>query len=204
MKISKYYRSFLRIIMNYTNKKALHNEDFSILCNNCVGGVILHELGQRFNSPTINLFIKPGDYLKFLSDLDYYLVQPVIEIPTDRQYPVGKLGDITIYFMHYTSFNEAEKKWKERIARIKKNNLYVLMVEQSGCTYEMVKQFQNLPYSHKAILVSKPMPEIECAYYIAECKAKSGGLIDICRYQSKFTGKRWLDKFDYVRFLNSE
>lgn len=34
-------------------KKRLRNRDISILCNNCTGGFVLHDLGIRFNSPTI-------------------------------------------------------------------------------------------------------------------------------------------------------
>lgn len=36
MKISKYYRSFLRRKLNAENRKNLTNENFTILCNNCV------------------------------------------------------------------------------------------------------------------------------------------------------------------------
>ena len=27
---------------------------------------------------------------------------------------------------------------------------------------------------------------------------------DLCQYKSRFTGKRWLDQFDYVTFLNDK
>lgn len=204
MRISKYYRTLLRTGLNYRNRKALKNTDFSLLCNNCVGGVILHELGMRFNSPTVNLWMTPEDYMKFLRKLDYYLEQPVVEVKTDKNYPVGCVDDITIYFMHYASFDEATQKWRERTARINKENLYILFVEQDGCTKEMICNFQELPYVHKMVLVSKPMPDIECAYYIPNCEADNGGLIDICRYQSRSSGKRWLDQFDYVGFLNKK
>lgn len=38
MKISKRYRAFLRKRLNAENRKRLKNENFTILCNNCVGG----------------------------------------------------------------------------------------------------------------------------------------------------------------------
>lgn len=38
MKITKYYRAFLRTVLNLENKKRLSNRNFTILCNNCVGG----------------------------------------------------------------------------------------------------------------------------------------------------------------------
>lgn len=59
--------------------------------------MILHELGEHFNSPTVNLFFSAEDYLKFLNKLDYYLEQPLVEIESDKDYPVAKLDDITIW-----------------------------------------------------------------------------------------------------------
>lgn len=45
MRISKYYRSFLRRKLNQQNRSRLKNEKFSIISSNCVGGIITHELG---------------------------------------------------------------------------------------------------------------------------------------------------------------
>ena len=139
MKISTYYRAFLRMALNAENKKRLSNRNFTILCNNCVGGVILHELGERFNSPTVNLFFGAEDYIKFLEKLDYYLSQTLVEVQSDKDYPVAKLDDITIYFMHYSSFDEAKTTWKKRAARIEKDNLYVIFVQQNGCTEQILR-----------------------------------------------------------------
>jgi len=27
-------------------------------------------------------------------------------------------------------------------------------------------------------------------------------VMDLCKYKSKFTGRRWIDDYDYVGFLN--
>lgn len=61
-----------------------------------VWGVILHELGERFNSSTVNLFFSAEDYIKFLDKLDHYLSQTLVEVHSDKDYPVAKLDDITI------------------------------------------------------------------------------------------------------------
>ena len=50
-----------------------------------VWGVILHELGERFNSPTVNLFFGAEDYIKFLEKLDYYLSQTLVEVQSDKE-----------------------------------------------------------------------------------------------------------------------
>ena len=48
--------------------------------------MILHELGERFNSPTVNLFFKAEDYLKFLENLDYYLKHALVEVESEKDY----------------------------------------------------------------------------------------------------------------------
>lgn len=49
----------LRKAVNWKNQKRLKNRDFSLLSSNCNGVFILHDLGLRFNSPTVNLWITP-------------------------------------------------------------------------------------------------------------------------------------------------
>lgn len=48
MKISKYYRTILRLPLNLKNRKLLKNNEFTIISSNCVGGIIYHELGKQF------------------------------------------------------------------------------------------------------------------------------------------------------------
>lgn len=206
MKISKCYRAFLRIKLNLENRKRLKNKNFTIhftiLCNNCVGGIILHELGERFNSPTVNLFFDAEDYVRFLERLDWYLKQPLLEIKSDKSYPVARLDDVIIYFMHYSSFYEAKKAWEKRTKRVNWNNLYVILVQQNNCTENILKKFDSLPYKHKLALTAQPMLDIKCSYYIAGSEQSNGDVMDLCRYKGKFTGRRWIDEFDYVSFLN--
>lgn len=167
------------------------------------GGVILHELKQRFNSPTVNLFFSARDYLTFLSDLHRFLSLDIVEMQTTNPYPVGDLGGLTVNFMHYRSFDEAKNKWIERTKRINFENLYVMMVQGSDCTDQMVEEFDKLPYSKKVIFVGKPYPNIQSAVCIQGTALKDGSVIDLCQYKSKYTGKRFIDDFDYVSFLNS-
>lgn len=170
---------------------------------NCVGGLIRHELGLRFNTPTIDLWFNASGYVRFLSKLDWYLSRELKEIVTSEVYPVGMLDDIKVFFMHYSPFEEASAKWRERCTRINRENLYVMMVEGAGCTEETVKEFDRLPYKNKVIFTGKEYPNVESAIHIPGSGQLSGEVIDLCRYKSKFTGKRWIDEFDNVNFFNS-
>lgn len=41
-------------LVNYRHK--LKNENFTIISNNCIAGVLYKDLNKKFNSPTINLY----------------------------------------------------------------------------------------------------------------------------------------------------
>ena len=181
----------------------LKNKTPSIIASNCNGGIMLHDLHLPFNTPTINLFFTAEDYLKFVTDLDRYLDLEVEEAQSDQNYPVGKLGDITIYFMHYHSFREAKDKWNERKQRIDKTNLFFVMTDKNGCTYEMIRAFDTLPYEHKVIFTHKPYREFPSACYIPgfEEQGEVGILSD---WNPGFLRRRYLDDFDYVSFLNGK
>lgn len=200
--ITSKYRAILRFVLNKKNRKRLQNKDFTVISQNCVGGVLLHELKLRFNSPTINLYFSAADFIKFISKLDYYLTMDVVQINSDRPYPVGKLDDIVIYFVHYTSFEEARNKWIERASRINKNNIFFIMTQTDDCTSELVHEFGRLPLKNKVIFTAKEYPDVPCSIYIPGSEKDHQTVIDLCQYKSKYTGKRWVDEFDYVDFFN--
>jgi uncharacterized protein (DUF1919 family) len=197
----------LRREVNKQNREMLKNSDFSIISSNCVGGVILHELGLRFDSPTINLFMYPKDYIKFVYSLKKYIsCTDMVEDQEETSkcgYPVGILDDIHIYFMHYPDFKIAKEKWYERCARIHWDNLYFIFAERDGCTLEEVKKFDALPFNKKVVFTAEPRPDIKCSFYINGSEDDHRQVRDLCQYRNRFTGIRWIDGFDYVSFLNN-
>ena len=52
----------------YHKKKAknCYRDKCSIICNNCTGGVILHDLDLKFDTPTINTLFYSADDFVFL------------------------------------------------------------------------------------------------------------------------------------------
>lgn len=184
-------------------RKGLKNTNPSVLSANCNGAMILHDMKCRFNSPTVNLYIEAEDFLKFLNNPQKHLNKRPVEIDSNMSFPVGKIDDITLYFMHYKSFEEAANKWVERSKRVDFNNLFVMMTDKNGCTYENIAEFDALPYKNKVIFTHKPYPEFKSAYYIKgfENDGEVGILSDD---KPGFWKRRWLDDFDYIRFLNGE
>ena len=146
--IKAIYRKALRYRLNKENRNRLvfdRENPFSIISSNCVGGVILHELGLKFNTPTINLFFVPRDYLEFIQNLKYYTTEAgMVELSMDKKhnYPRGILDDkIVIHFLHYDSYSQAYSKWMDRCNRINFENLIFVLSERDGLTSEDVRKF---------------------------------------------------------------
>lgn len=117
----KKYIEFMRSQYDYTLPVP------TIICTACIGGMISNNLGLRFMSPTINMWIMPQDIVKFLTNMDEYLNAEFVEDKTSQySYPVGILKDIRVYFNHYKTFKEAVDKWNDRKTRIDRENLYII------------------------------------------------------------------------------
>ena len=56
------------------------NDEFTIFSNDCFAGQVYHIMGKQFKSPTVNCFIRPIDFVKFLENVDWYLNQELIEV----------------------------------------------------------------------------------------------------------------------------
>ena len=48
--------------------------------------------------------------------------------------------------MHYGTFEEAKLKWYERSKRVDYSNLYIVMTDRDGCTYEDMLEFDKIKY----------------------------------------------------------
>ena len=58
-----------------------------------------HELGLRFNSPTVNLWFTPKEFIKFLSQLEHYLYDCKIEMDEKNS---EKYGYPAVSYTHLT------------------------------------------------------------------------------------------------------
>lgn len=200
--IKKLTNTLCRRFVDKKNQQRLRNRDMSVLSANCNGAFILHDLGLKFNSPFVNLYLEPADFIRYLSDIEHYTQAKLIFEKTDNAYPVGKLEDITIHFMHYRSEQEAEKKWLERSARLNVDNLFVLMTDRDGCTYQDLQAFDILPFKNKIVFTHKAYPEFKSAFYIKGFE-NQGYVGDLYQYSGWF-GKKYYDQFNYVNWFNGK
>ena len=84
-------------------KSQIKNKDFSIFSMNCLGGLSSHDLELQFTSPFVNLYLDSEDFIKFCEEPKKYLALEFEECNDypDKDYPVGRLGDIEVNFVHY-------------------------------------------------------------------------------------------------------
>ena len=190
-----------RLSLLNSQKRNLVNSNFTILSNNCIGGIIYKDLGITFTSPTINLFFFAPDYIRFLSKLDYYLSVKLKSACKSKygkfRYPVGMLDDLEIHFVHYVSFEEAEQKWETRKKRVNKDNIFIIGSDRDLCTPAIIEAFNNLPYENKIFLSSKSYPELRSVVWLKKYK-NCKEIPDI------IPAREWLKYIDLIAWLNKE
>ncbi|SFF09202.1 DUF1919 domain-containing protein [Trichococcus pasteurii] len=145
-------------------KLKLLNDEFTIISNNCWGGMIYESYGLKKQSPTVGLFFMADDYIKFISNLRMYLGSELKFIDPEMskwkgyfandqrfgQYPIGILNnEIEIFFLHYHSNEEAYKKWTNRCQRVCWERILIKFNDQNGCTAQHLNIFDKLPYKNK-------------------------------------------------------
>ena len=92
--------------------------DFSVVSNNCWGAHIYEQARLPYRTPFVGLFMQPRDYLRMVQDIQVIFDTPLrFTRETDRAHPVGKLGELTLYFLHYKSEAAAADAWTRRLAR---------------------------------------------------------------------------------------
>ena len=126
-------------------KAKLHARDFTVLSQNCIGGVFYHDMGLQFTSPMINLYMTGKDFVSFVLNLDYYLSLE-LRMTWGEEYPIGYLDDVAIYFMHYHTCQEAEAEWEKRKTRIIRDNIIVFCTDMVDFTDEVYKRWRQIPY----------------------------------------------------------
>lgn len=202
------------LTFSYRRSKLKH-KDFTIISNNCWGGLVYQYFGLPYNSPTVGLFIMDDDYIKFLENFDYYISQSLIFIPFEASryhnyltrestakayYPIAQLGNIEIHFLHYHSEEEACIKWERRCRRINQNRLLIKMSQRYIHTTDILERFALLPFRNKLCFTEQPFQPTSHVngwnnfIYVEELKALNiqGG--DETPYVK--------DKIDFIKLIN--
>lgn len=181
----------------------LNNDNFTILASNCAAGIIYNRLGKQFLSPTINMWFKQGDFIKFCLNIKHYVETELEFIDTDEyDFPVAKLDDIYLFFNHSNSKEEAANNWYRRKNRINYDNLYILMYDRGNLPKSEYLKLNSVKCKNKVVFTADPNFDLKFAYYIKPNLNKINGESYLDRDELTLTT---LEKeFDFVSWLNCE
>ena len=195
------YRFFSRKIL----RLRLKNRDFSIITDTCIAGVIYHELGLPFLSPTINLWMENVDFYKFVHNLKHYLSVDLRFVPSPDPTPMAYCDDILIHLNHYKTEEEAASKWYERRKRINWNNLYIITSDRPcyrEVTTEDILSLQDVSCKGRLVFTIKDIPG--CDYILKYDKDLDGNYVKTYMLDKTWLGTWKRERmFDYVYWLNT-
>ena len=202
-KITEKVLSIVSEVVNSTYqwyvRKRIKNKDFTILCSNCIGGIIYNRLGLQFRSPTINLWMRQRDCIKLAANIERYRTHQLQFIETAYGYPVALLDDITIFFNHSPDEQSAAADWYRRMERINAKNVFVIIYDRENLTDLEIIQLENLPCKAYVVLSDTGRPGIACVKRI-KASGKNNG--------QQFLDRQWHGlhtfetQFDFVKWLN--
>ena len=175
IKLKKHKDKLLNKIFAKKRVNKLKNKNFTIISNNCWAGYVYRFFGMEYLTPTIGLYFFSDDYIKFISNLKYYLSLEIqflhieeskhynvyfLHIEESKHYnvlrkkkqsnvPIGRLDDIEIVFLHYKTEEEAREKWEKRKKRVNYSNLFIKYSLMNDWNEEDIIKFEKLPYENK-------------------------------------------------------
>jgi len=176
--LHKYHNNIRKRKAPILNKQ-LNNVDFTIISNNCWGGIVYEAYNLKKNSPTVGAYLFAKDYLKLVKNLEYYFSLNIQMISSyesinkkkiienhNEDCPIGVLDDIEIVFVHYKTRELALEKWNRRIKRVNWNNLIFKFSYMNSCTEEQLEEFDSLDLPGKKIMfVNQPSHHYKCGVY---------------------------------------
>jgi uncharacterized protein (DUF1919 family) len=153
--------------------RAAFPETTSFIASNCVGSRLSALARRPYRSPTVDLFLAPGDFLHFAAKLPRYLELP-FRLDQDeaakRGWPVAVLASdclppIRLQLQHYKTLEAGEVAWRKRAERIDWERIVLCHTDRDGATLEQLAEFDRLPY-HKIVFTHLPRPQISSACYV--------------------------------------
>jgi len=132
----------------------------------------------------------------FITSSKYEIANQTRE-KTKNYYPIGKLYDIEIHFLHSQDNEDAISKWNNRKIRLNYNHLFYKFSDAYLIDENDLIVFEKLPLKNKVLFVSKKYKGLSNAIFINEFEI-NGKVGDAFKY-------RWLYRkyFDAVKWLNN-
>ncbi len=183
-------------------RDSLTNKTPTFFCPNCIGGILFHDLGLQFRSPTVNLMMTQTDFVKFVKNAKWYLEQEFVFFDHEEYTcPCARLHDITVHFTHYKTPEEATQKWKDRASRIDWENVFVFLTQRDGLTKEDIAFLKDVRVKGLVVFTAEHYEDIPYALHVP--KYTENGEVGNILKQSYIDGGRSYERcFDFVKWFN--
>lgn len=210
MKESKIRKKLKDTYFKYTGiikQKKIKNKNFTIISNNCFGGIVYRNYHIPYQTPTCGLFFMAPEYIKFIYNIKYYLSQEIGEIKVnDSKYKdylinmnydgvVGKINDLEICFLHFDNIEEVREKWKRRTNRINWDRIIYKFNDQNLCTIKELEAFEKFDAKNKICFTAKKYKNIN-SIQLEQFKNEKFVLEDTKPQSYK-------EKLNIVKYINS-
>ncbi len=219
LKITDVYRQVVIKGKNFLRNRAFVPEspgkgmECVLLTNNCLAGFLYKDWGMKFNSPTVNLQMKPEVFIRLCENLPESLDWEFEEIKIDddefykkfesenHHFPVGRFKAGEVYFQHYDTFAEAMDCWRRRSERLKRwiseNKEVNVVLVCDEVTPEEYESFCGLNFKNKLILQQVPADAKKDAAVMSNMRKGD----DWYTYQHGFTVKRFYEQFGFAKWV---
>lgn len=192
-----------RMPMKMSMRRRLRTKKVRIVSSMCAGGILYHDLGLQFLSPTINMTIEP--FGLFCENLERYLSVPIDAWQSHTHptggYPVLEYFDVTLKGVHYYTTEEMKEAWSRRVKRFWNEDAPIVVIASDAQikTDEDIERFHRLPYK-KVCFTNKKIPYDEFIYIPGYDDQPYVG--DILRYTDVW-GTRVFEKYlDCVKWID--
>lgn len=167
----------------YIQRKLLKNNSFTVISDDCWGAEVYRNFNLTYRTPFVGLFVMAPCFIKMLHNLEFYISSELTftkeskyeDRNTDRKnkgkfYPIGLLNnEVEIHFLHYDSEKSAEESWTRRCNRINWQNLFIKFDSgKNQSTYDLLKEYDSLPFKNKICLSKEEFPEIKCSIFLKD------------------------------------
>ena len=153
-------KRIVRKILSPISRIGLKNRSFSIISNNCWGGYVYDLFGLEYKTPTIGLYFFAKEFIKFISNLEYYLGIDAAPLDVNNsRYKdellkrghtmLGHVDDVEFVFIHYSSASQGCEKWNRRKNRVRFDNLLIKFNDQNLFSPSDYWAFRSLEFCNK-------------------------------------------------------
>lgn len=183
----------------------VRSRKFLILSSGCNGGLLLHDLGMPFNTPTVNMAFH--SFEKLCADIDHYLSLTPEPVPVpEGHFPILMLGDVKIEGTHYRDPEDFLACWNRRLARfnaLRQEGYEILLMTTEDNLSEDggLEVFLSAPYRKVCFT---PDPERQGKEFVYIPRRTKNGYRDSWRAAGLLGIRVFEQAMDVPAFLNGE